>query len=344
MAQILVTGGAGYIGSHTILEMFDQTNFELLSIDNFSNSDDSTYKRIKEISGKEVINHDLNLCDIDSLKKVFSLNKDILGVVHFAAHKSVSESVENPLEYYSNNINSLINLINVCNENKVNNFIFSSSCAVYGNTNVLPVSEETPLGKAESPYGHTKQICEDILKNFCYANPHFKVIALRYFNPAGAHISGLTGELPLGKPSNLIPAITQCAIGNLEELLVHGYDYETRDGSCIRDYIHVSDIANAHLKSLELLLHQKNSFYKVYNLGTGKGVSVLEAINSFEKVSGQKLNYKLGKRRIGDVVEIYANNNLAKTELGWSPVKTIDDIMSTAWNWELKLKNQRNEK
>jgi UDP-glucose 4-epimerase len=274
---------------------------------------------------------------MDSLKKIFSMHREIVGVIHFAAHKSVPESVNKPLEYYSNNINSLINLLKVCNDYKVNNFIFSSSCSVYGNTNVLPVTEETPFGKAESPYAHTKQICEGILENFCIANPSFKAIALRYFNPGGAHVSGLTGEVPVGKPSNLVPAITQCAIGKFDNLTVFGSDYDTRDGSCIRDYIHVSDIANAHLKSLELLLKQKKSFHKVYNLGTGDGVSVLEAIHSFEKVSGVKLNYTLGERRAGDVVEIYANNNLAKKELGWTPKKTIDEIMATAWAWEKVL-------
>jgi UDP-glucose 4-epimerase len=344
MAEILVTGGAGYIGSHTILELFAKTGFDVVSIDDFSNSDESTYSRVTEISGKEVTEHPLDLCDFDSLKKIDSMHRDIVGVVHFAALKSVPESVARPLDYYSNNINSLLNLLRVCKDYKIKNFIFSSSCSVYGNTDQLPVTEETPFGKAESPYAHTKQVCEGILENYCIANPAFKAISLRYFNPAGAHISGLTGEMPIGKPSNLVPAITQFAIGKYDELTVFGNDYATRDGSCIRDFIHVTDIANAHVKAIELLMKQKDNFYKVYNLGTGKGISVLEALHSFEKVSGKKLNYKIGPRRPGDVVEIYANNNLAKEELNWEPENSIDEIMGSAWTWEQKLKEQESAK
>jgi UDP-glucose 4-epimerase len=340
MAEILVTGGAGYIGSHTILEIFSGTGYDVVSIDNFSNSDESVYKRITEISGKEITEHPLDMCDYDSLKKIFSMHREIVGVIHFAAHKSVPESTEKPLKYYSNNINSLLNLLRVCKDYKVKNIIFSSSCSVYGNTVELPVTENSPMGKAESPYGHTKQIGEGIIESFCNANPGFKAISLRYFNPAGAHPSGLIGELPIGRPGNLVPAITQFAIGKYSELTVHGTDYPTRDGSCIRDYIHVSDIALAHLKALELLMNQKTDFYKVYNLGTGKGISVLEAINAFEKVSGVKLNYTKGPRRPGDVIEIYADNTLAKAELDWEPKMGIEEIMATAWNWEQKLKNQ----
>lgn len=343
MAKILVTGGAGFIGSHTILELLSSADVEVISIDNFSNSDEKTYDRIKEISGKEITEHPFDLCDADALRKIFSMHNDITGVIHFAAFKSVPESTEKPLRYYGNNINSLINLLKVCKDYKVNNFIFSSSCSVYGNTKELPVTENTPFEKAESPYAHTKQIGEGIMESFCAANPAFKAISLRYFNPAGAHISGLNGELPIGKPGNLVPAITQCAIGKFDAITVFGTDYDTRDGSCIRDYIHVSDIAEAHVKALEFLMKKKEGFYKAYNLGTGIGVSVLEAIQSFEKVSGKKLNYTIGPRRAGDIVQIYANNNLAQTDLGWIPQKGIDEIMATAWKWEQQLKDQHQQ-
>jgi UDP-glucose 4-epimerase len=269
------------------------------------------------------------------------MHNDIAGVIHFAAFKSVHESTLKPLQYYHNNITSLINLLRLCRDYKVKSFIFSSSCSVYGNTTELPVTESTPFSKAESPYGHTKQIGEGIMESFCKANPDFRAISLRYFNPAGSHESGLTGEFPIGRPSNLVPAITQFAIGKLEELVVNGTDYDTRDGSCIRDYIHVSDIANAHVKAMNKLINLMDGYYGVYNLGTGKGVSVLEAIHSFEKVSGCKLNYRSGTRRDGDVVQIYANNTLAKKELGWEPTRTIDDIMASAWAWEKKLATQR---
>jgi UDP-glucose 4-epimerase len=337
MAEVLVTGGAGYIGSHTIIELLKNTGYDVVSIDNFSNSDEGSYSRVTEISGKEITSHPLDLCDADSLKKIFSMHDEIIGVIHFAAFKSVPESMEKPLRYYSNNVDSLINLLRICKDYKVRNFIFSSSCSVYGNTNALPVKEDTPFAKAESPYGHTKQIGEGIMESFCRANPKFKGISLRYFNPAGAHESGLTGELPIGKPSNLVPAITQFAIGKLQNLTVHGSDYDTRDGSCIRDYVHVSDIASAHVLALEKLIQLKEDFYNVYNLGSGKGVSVLEAIHSFEKVSGKKLNYTMGPRRGGDVVSIYADNSLAKSELNWNPTRGIDDIMGSAWMWEKKL-------
>jgi UDP-glucose 4-epimerase len=268
------------------------------------------------------------------------MHGDIAGVIHFAAFKSVSESVERPLRYYSNNINGLINLLRLCKEYKINNFIFSSSCSVYGNTNVLPVTEVTPFGIAESPYAHTKQVGEEILRNFFVANPTFKAISLRYFNPAGAHITGKNGELPIGKPSNLVPAITQFAIGKISSLVVHGTDYPTRDGSCIRDYVHVSDVAQAHVLALKKLIHQNNGFYDCFNLGTGTGVSVLEAIDAFEKIAQTKLNYTIGPRRAGDVIEIYSNNKKADEGLNWRPKKGIEEIMSSAWAWENHLTDQ----
>ena len=293
MAKVLVTGGAGYIGSHTLIELVSGTDYEVVSLDNFSNSDEKAYRRVEAITGKTVIHHPVDIADPDSLRKIFSLHGDIAGVIHFAAFKSVSESVEKPLRYYANNINGLINLLRLCKEYKVNNFIFSSSCSVYGNTNVLPVTEATPFGNAESPYAHTKQIGEEILKNFFVANPSFRAISLRYFNPAGAHSSGKNGELPIGKPSNLVPAITQFAIGKISSLLVHGTDYPTRDGSCIRDYVHVSDVARAHVLALQKLRSIGQGFYDCYNLGTGNGVTVLEAIEAFEKSTQKKLNYEI---------------------------------------------------
>ena len=344
MKKVLVTGGAGYIGSHTLIELLDHTHAEVISIDNYSNSDDQSYQRIERITGKKVIQHPIDLCDVDSIKKVFSLHQEISGVIHFAAFKSVGESVEKPLKYYHNNLNSLVNLLRVCKEYKVTNFIFSSSCSVYGNTKELPVSEDTPFCKAESPYANTKQMGEEILENFTRANPGFKAISLRYFNPAGAHNSGLTGELPKGRPSNLVPAITQFAIGKIDELTVNGTDYSTRDGSCVRDYIHVSDLAEAHVIALRKISETSLSSYQVINLGTGKGVSVLEAIEAFEKVSGIKLRYKIGPRRSGDVVQIYSDNRLANKVLGWNPKRTIEEIMSTAWKWENQLREMQNEK
>ncbi|MFN6039272.1 MAG: UDP-glucose 4-epimerase GalE [Bacteroidota bacterium] len=341
MKKIIVTGGAGYIGSHTLIELIKDSENQVISIDNYSNSDDDTYKRIQKITSRKIEYHPIDLCDVEALKKVFSLHDNISGIIHFAAFKSVGESVDKPLKYYSNNINSLINILKVSKEYKVNNFIFSSSCSVYGNTTILPVNENTPFSKAESPYASTKQMGEEILENFVKANPTFQAISLRYFNPAGAHETGLNGELPIGKPSNLVPAITQFAIGKIEELHVNGVDYNTRDGSCVRDYIHVSDLAEAHVTALKKLFDSKNFNYKVYNLGTGNGVTVLEAIKAFEKVAKIKLNYKIGSRRPGDVVEIYSDNTLVNQDLGWSTKRTIEEIMSSAWKWEQYLKESK---
>ncbi len=340
MGTIIVTGGAGYIGSHTIIELLTKTNYRVISVDNFSNSNKDTYKRVKEITGKAFDSLNIDLCDWSATDSALSEVKDIRGVIHFAAFKSVPESVADPLLYYHNNLVSLTNLLRFCKDKKVDNFIFSSSCSVYGNADELPVTEGTPLKKAESPYGHTKQVGEDIISFFCKTETWFNTVVLRYFNPVGAHPSGLNGELPINPPSNLLPIITQTALGK-NKLTVFGNDYHTRDGSCIRDYIHVSDIAEAHVLAISYLLEKRNKNNNtVFNLGTGNGVTVLEVINSFEKVSGKKLTYHLGERREGDVIAVYANNNKARKELNWNPRFSLDDMTGSAWKWQLKLEQQ----
>lgn len=337
MQTIIVTGGAGYIGSHTIIELLNETNFNVVSVDNFSNSTAASYERIKSLTKRNFETLNFDLCDADAVKKQLSNINDIVGIIHFAAFKSVPDSVADPILYYTNNLNSLTNLLKFAKDNQVNNFIFSSSCSVYGNSDELPVTETTPLKKAESPYGHTKQIGEELIEFFCKANPAFKVVLLRYFNPVGAHISGKIGEYPLNKPSNLVPIITQTAV-NKNSLTVFGNDYPTRDGYCIRDYIHVSDIADAHIKAMNYLINNKNKKnLSLFNLGTGNGVSVMEVIRSFEKVSGVKLKYTVGARREGDVVAVYANNDLAKRELNWCPEFSLDDMMLSAWKWQQHL-------
>jgi UDP-glucose 4-epimerase len=280
----------------------------------------------------------VDLCNLDDSFAIFHENPDIAGIIHFAAYKSVSESVENPLMYFENNLMSLINLLKCVQEFNIPNFVFSSSCTVYGNTSEIPVTETTPPRPAESPYGYTKQMGEQIINEFSKSSDS-KSILLRYFNPVGAHPSILIGELPIGRPANLVPAITQTAIGKIPQMEVYGDDYPTRDGSCIRDFIHVSDIAHAHTLALQYML-KGNNIKKcgVYNLGSGNGVSVLEAIHAFERISGIKLNYIIGPRRPGDVVAIYANNDLARKELGWLPKFSLDDMLSTAWRWEQKIK------
>lgn len=337
MQTIIVTGGAGYIGSHTIIELLQNTNYNVVSVDNFSNSNATSYDRIKAITNKNFDTINIDLCNLESINSHLSNYKNIMGIIHFAAYKSVGESMVKPLMYYNNNINSLINLLQFCADKNINNFIFSSSCSVYGNATELPVTEQTSLSKAESAYGHTKQVGEELINFFCKANPNFKTVLLRYFNPVGAHISGTIGEFPINPPSNLVPIITQTALGK-NSLTVFGNDYDTRDGSCIRDYIHVTDIADAHLKALNYLIENKNKTdCSLFNLGTGNGVSVLEAIKSFEKISGLKLNYKIGARRVGDVIAVYANNAMAKTELNWNPKYNIDDMMLSAWKWQQYL-------
>lgn len=338
--SIIVTGGAGFIGSHTIIELLEQTSYNVISIDNYSNSTAETYERIKKITNKaeRLQFFNIDLCKREALINALKSVSAIEGIIHFAAFKSVPESVEKPLLYYHNNNESLVNILYLCKEKNISNFIFSSSCSVYGNIDHLPVTENSPLPKAESPYAHTKQIGEEIVQSFTKYNPGFKSVLLRYFNPAGAHKSALIGELPLGAPSSLVPVITRTAIGLIKEMKVHGSDYNTRDGSCIRDYIHVTDIADAHIKALSYIIDNKQKeAASLFNLGTGNGVTVFEAIHSFEKVSGIKLNYAVGPRREGDVAAIYANNDLAKKELGWIPKMSIDDMMLSAWKWQQHL-------
>jgi UDP-glucose 4-epimerase len=336
MNKILVTGGCGYIGAHTIVDLIEN-GFHPISIDNNSRSTTALLKGIKEITGVTIKNYKVDLCNFDDTHAVFQENTDIKGIIHFAAYKAVGESVHRPLLYFENNLFSLINVLKCAKEFKVPHFIFSSSCTVYGSPDSIPVTEESPIKPAESPYGATKQMGEEIVRDVTKAGS-MQSILLRYFNPVGAHPSALIGELPLGKPENLVPVITQTAVGKIKELVVYGDDYKTRDGSCIRDYVHVCDISHAHTLALQHLIENKNrQTCEVYNLGTGNGVSVLEAIHAFEKVSGQKLNYRIGPRRPGDIVAIYSNNSLAKEKLKWDPQYTLDQMMSTAWKWQVKL-------
>lgn len=337
-STIIVTGGAGYIGSHTIIELLQQTNYNIVSIDNFSNSNSDTFDRIEAITGKRVKNLNVDICNLEALDLALSSIKNPIGIIHFAAYKSVPQSVADPLLYYHNNLGSLVNILKICKKLNINNFIFSSSCSVYGNVDVLPVTEQTPFAVAESPYAQTKQMGEEIVSNFTKSESFFKSVLLRYFNPVGAHTSGLNGEYPRGRPDNLVPYITQTAAGILQKLTVFGGDYDTRDGSCVRDYIHVSDIADAHVKALNYLIdNNQKQATSIFNLGRGNGVSVLEAINSFEKVTEQKLNYEVGPRREGDVINIYANNNFVKQELDWIPKYNLDEMMLSAWKWQLNL-------
>ena len=340
MKKILVTGGCGYIGSHTIVDLLEN-GFEVISVDDNSRSTTYAMRAIEQLTGKKIRNYTVDLKNFDATHNIFSENKDITGIIHFAAFKAVGESCEFPMKYYENNLFSLINLLKCVQEFNIPHFVFSSSCTVYGNPDSIPVTEAFPVKKAESPYGATKQMGETILQDFSKVNSTSSIL-LRYFNPVGAHPSILLGEVPLGKPMNLVPAITQTAIGKLPKMFVWGSDYPTRDGSCIRDYIHVCDIANAHTLALQYLIEKRNSTNcDVFNLGSGDGVSVLEAIKMFEAVSGVSLNYEIGPRRSGDVVAIYANNDFAVKTLGWKPKYGLNEMMDTAWKWELKLKNEK---
>lgn len=339
MKKILVTGGCGFIGSHTIVDLVEN-NYEVICIDNNSRSNAAMLSGVEKILNRKVKNYKVDLCNFDDTHAVFQENPDINGIIHFAAYKAVNESVEKPLLYFENNLTSLVNILKCADEFKIPHFVFSSSCTVYGNPDDMLVTEDTPQKPAESPYGATKQMGERIVEDAVKATG-LKAILLRYFNPVGAHASINIGELPIGRPANLVPAITQTAIGKLPMMQVFGTDYDTRDGSCIRDFIHVCDIAHAHTLALDFLIAGKNATAcEVFNLGTGDGYTVLEAIKAFEEVSGVTLNYKLGPRRPGDVIAIYANNNKAKTSLQWQPKYGIKDMMDTAWKWELKLKNE----
>lgn len=341
MKKILVTGGCGYIGAHTIVDLI-QNGFEVISVDNNSRSKPNILDGVARITGTKVKNYNVDLCIFDDTHAIFQENPDIAGIIHFAAYKSVGESVENPLMYFENNINSLINMLRCASEFSIPNFVFSSSCTVYGNPDQSPVTEETVTKEAESPYGYTKQMGEQIVKQTVNSN-NIQAILLRYFNPVGAHPSNQIGEIPIGRPANLVPAITQTAIGKLPQMQVYGNDYPTKDGSCVRDYIHVCDIAHAHTLALNYLMEKKNkSNCDIFNLGTGNGYTVLEAIKTFEKVSQQALNYVIAGRRPGDITAIYANNEKARKLLGWNPQYNLEDMMLTAWNWELKLKEEEN--
>jgi UDP-glucose 4-epimerase len=332
MGSILVTGGCGYIGSHTIVDLI-QNGYEVVCVDNHSRSGNVLIEGAKTITGKHFVNYNVDLCDYDALYAIFK-EHEFDGIIHFAAFKSVDESVQFPLLYFQNNLVSQINILRCCEEFNISNFVFSSSCSVYGNADVIPVTEETDLKKAESPYGRTKQIGEDMIRDIARVSKH-NFVLLRYFNPAGAHPSGIIGEVPHGRPSNLVPAITQFAIGKLPQLKVFGTDYDTRDGSCIRDFVHVCDIAHAHTLAINYLKEKRNmTNCELFNLGTGNGVTVLESIQAFEKVTGKKLEYKIDDRRPGDVVAVYANNDKAKKLLNWIPQYNIEEIMKSAWAWE----------
>ncbi len=338
MKKILVTGGCGYIGAHTVVDLFEN-GFDVISIDDNSRSTTYLLDGIEKITGKKLKNYTVDLKNYDDTRAVFQENEDIQGIIHFAAYKAVGESVQQPLLYFENNLFSLINLLKCVKEFAIPHFVFSSSCTVYGSPDQIPVTEQSPVKKAESPYGATKQMGEEIIQEYVAAHADTNCVLLRYFNPVGAHPSALIGELPLGKPQNLVPGITQTAIGKLPQLQVYGDQFDTRDGSCIRDYIHVCDIAHAHTLSLEYLMAKKNkSNCEIFNLGTGNGVTVLEAIKAFEKVSGIKLNYVIAAPRPGDVISIYANNDYALKSLNWNIQYNLDDMMRSAWNWEQKLK------
>lgn len=337
--KILVTGGLGFIGSHTVVEL-QQKGFEVVVIDDLSNSSISVLDGIKAITGVVPIFEKLDLKDKLSVEAFFTKHHDIVGVIHFAASKAVGESVKEPLMYYENNLNTLIYMLKSVTQLQTANFIFSSSCTVYGQADDMPILEHAPVKSAQSPYGNTKQIGEEIIIDTCNVMPEFRAISLRYFNPIGAHKSSHIGELPLGVPQNLVPYITQAAAGLRGELSVFGDDYKTSDGTCIRDYIHVVDLAKAHVIALQRLLERHNTTnYEVFNIGTGTGSSVLDVIKSFEKVSGQKLNYKIAPRRAGDVTEAFADTTRSKEVLGWTSELTLDDAMRSAWNWEKKIRN-----
>jgi UDP-glucose 4-epimerase len=338
--KILVTGGTGYIGSHTVVELIEN-GFEPVIVDNLSNSQLSVLDGIKSITKVKPAFENFDLCDYGLLKKFCEKYTGIKAIIHFAAMKAVGESVEKPLEYYNNNLVSLMNLLSVMREYKIPNLVFSSSCTVYGQPDKLPVTESTPVKPANSPYGNTKRISEEIIRDTVASVPGIQGISLRYFNPIGAHPSALIGELPLGVPMNLVPFITQTAIGLRDELKVYGNDYDTPDGTGIRDYINVVDLARAHVVAIKRVLNNKNkSRYEVFNLGTGKGLSVMEIIKTFEKVTGQKLNYKIYPRRPGDISTVYADTSLANNELGWKADTSLDDTLLSAWKWEKHIRNK----
>lgn len=338
--KILVTGGLGFIGSHTVVEL-QNDGFEVVIVDDCSNSSEKVLDGITAITGKTPAFEKIDLKEKDDVVDFFKRHQDIQGVIHFAASKAVGESVENPLLYYENNIGTLVYILQQLSKKDRSNFIFSSSCTVYGQADEMPITESAPVKIAESPYGNTKQMGEEIIADTCKVTEGLNAIALRYFNPMGAHPSAEIGELPLGVPQNLVPFITQTGVGLRKELSVFGDDYATSDGTAIRDYIYVVDLAKAHVIALKRLIENKNKKnYEVFNVGTGTGSSVLEVIHSFERVSNQKLNYKIVDRRAGDIVSAYADTSKANNELGWKSEYTLDQAMKSAWDWEQKVRNK----
>jgi len=335
--KILVTGGTGFIGSHTVVELIE-SGYEPVIIDNLSNSQISVLDGIQQITGKRPLFENFDICDFNRLRVFCQQNTDIKAIIHFAAFKAVGESVEKPLEYYRNNLLSLMNLLTVMREFHIPNIVFSSSCTVYGQPDKLPVTEDSAVKPASSPYGNTKKISEDILRHTLAAEKGLQAISLRYFNPIGAHKSALIGELPLGIPLNLVPYITQTVIGLRDQLRVFGDDYDTPDGTGIRDYIYVVDLAKAHVSAIKRLLETKNQkAYEVFNLGTGQGLSVMEIIKTFEKATGMRVNYKIYPRRPGDISRVYADTSLANRELGWKADTPLEETLLSAWKWEKQL-------
>jgi UDP-glucose 4-epimerase len=337
LKHILVTGGAGYIGSHTVVELIKH-DFVPVIIDDFSNSTEQVIDGLRQITRTDIIVRKIDVCDFAKTKSIFK-EFSFDGIIHFAAFKAVGESIKEPLNYYKNNLVGLVNILNLAKEYEVKNIVFSSSCTVYGSPErSIIVSEETELQQASSPYGNTKRIGEQIISDLIKSGLDIKVLSLRYFNPVGAHSSALIGELPRGKPNNLMPLVTQSGSGKIGKIIVHGNDYNTLDGTCIRDYVHVVDVANAHVKGLSWLMNQDNPLEEYINIGTGKGTSVLEIIHIFERISNTKLNWSFGPRREGDIKEIYADTSKAMEVLAWKSHKTVEDAVSDAWNWELKMK------
>ncbi len=337
--KILVTGGTGFIGSHTTVEL-QEAGYDVVIVDNLSNSKIEVVDGIEKITGIRPAFEQVDCCDIDALKAVFAKYPGISGIIHFAASKAVGESVEKPLLYYRNNINSLVNLLELMPEFGVKGIIFSSSCTVYGQPSAenLPVTEEAPIQKALSPYGNTKQINEEIIQDYIHSGANIKSVILRYFNPIGAHPSALIGELPLGVPMNLIPFVTQTAIGVREQLKVFGNDYNTPDGTCIRDYIYVVDLAKAHVAAMTRVLEQDTDPVEVFNIGTGRGLSTLEVVQGFEKATGVKLNWTFAPRREGDIEKVWGNVDKANKVLGWKADTPLEDVLASAWKWQLKLR------
>ena len=337
MAKILVTGGTGYIGSHTVVEL-QKVGFDVIIVDNLSNSSIDVLNGIEKITGIRPAFENIDCVDYVSMDRMFEKHKGIDAIIHFAASKAVGESVEKPLLYYRNNLVSLINLLQLMPIHKVKNFVFSSSCTVYGQPDVLPVTESAPIKPALSPYGNTKQISEEIIRDTIHANPCYQSTILRYFNPIGAHPSAEIGELPNGVPNNLLPFVTQTARGVRKQLMIFGDDYNTPDGSCVRDYINVVDLAKAHVIAVQRMLNKRaKSHVETFNLGTGRGLSVLEIIKTFEKVNGVTIPYKIVDRREGDIEKVWADPSYANNELGWTATETVEDTLRSAWVWEQKL-------